>query len=667
MKKHSADDLLHRSEVQGKLGAIKGLAGISLIVFLLDRLADKIHNALVNGFLGYIFTAYSSELSAYENGYVMSHFKGGSRVSKIFRGIRAYLSRSFEGSFIIKKLRHSVCNLAYLPLRTYGSFFLSFGIYTLLVYFIKIILPVMGEADAEQLLTGICICIIAIPLNASRLTLAKAVKNGRITGAIFVEAFGYRNEAFENKSLSKNSSRRSGIAILLGLLSGMLTFVVKPLYIILFIAVFVLVALIMVTPEIGILISLFCLPFLSLFSYPTVLLAVLVVLTAFSYFIKLIRGKRIFKLELLDLFVLLFLLMLLFSGIVTVGGDASYKSALMSCLLMLGYFLTVNLIRTEKWLHRCVLAIIGSGAVTAFIGIVQYVLGLSANAWLDTDYFPDIEGRATSLFENPNYLAAYLTIVFPFALYQAMTCKVKKERLLSVAVCATIAVCNVLTWCRAAWLAMIICTFIFFLIASRKTMRAVFAAIFVAPFLPFVLPDNVVTRFMSIGDISDSSTLYRMYTWRGSLKMAKEYIWGGIGYGTDAFAQLYPVYAYAGIETSPHSHSLYLQILLSMGIGALLCFSLIVLFYIQKNLEYIKTPVSREGMLITAASLVAVLSLLIMGIFDYVWYNYRIFWIFWVVLAIGVTCVRIGQREIERSKLYSECNEYSADVDIELN
>lgn len=667
MKKHSADELPRCGEARNRLGAVKGLAGVSLIVFLFDKFAEKIHNALINGFFGYIFTAYSSELSAYENGCIMSRFKSGSRASKVLRGIRAYLSRSFEESIIIKKLRRAVCGLAYLPLRTYGSFFLSFGIYTLLVYFIKIILPVMGEADADLLFVGICICIAAIPLNASRLTLAKAVKNGRITGAIFVEAFGYRDEAFENKSSSKNSGRRSGTAILLGLLSGMLTFIVEPMRIILFIAVFALVTLIVTTPEIGILISLFSLPFLSFFSYPTVLLAALVILTAFSYLIKLIRGKRVFKLELPDLFVLLFLLMLLFSGIVTVGGAASRKSALMSCLLMLGYFLTVNLIRTEKWLHRCVLALISSATVTAFIGIAQYVLGLSANAWLDTDYFPNIAGRVTSLFENPNYLAAYLTVVFPFALYQSAVCKVKKERLLSITACAIIAVCNVLTWCRAAWLAMIICTLIFFLIASRKTVRAVFAAIFIAPFLPFVLPDNVVTRFMSIGDVADSSTLYRMYTWRGSLKMAKEYLWGGVGYGTEAFAQLYPVYAYAGIESSPHSHSLYLQILLSMGIGALLCFSLIVLFYAQKNLEYIKAPASRDGMLISAASLAAVLSLLIMGIFDYIWYNYRIFWIFWVALAIGVACVRIGQREITRSQLCGDCNQYSADVDIELN
>ena len=114
---------------------------------------------------------------------------------------------------------------------------------------------------------------------------------------------------------------------------------------------------------------------------------------------------------------------------------------------------------------------------------------------------------------------------------------------------------------------------------SRKTMRYILLCSMTVPFLPFVLPKNIVTRFLSIGDMADSSTLYRFYTWKGSLAMIRDNLWGGIGYGADSFAQLYPMYAYSGIETAAHSHSLYLQILIGMGLGGLICFFALIVFY----------------------------------------------------------------------------------------
>ena len=61
------------------------VASIGIIFFLLDKLADVIYNALINGFFGRIFTAYSNELYAYEYGYVVSYFKGGSKTRQFFR------------------------------------------------------------------------------------------------------------------------------------------------------------------------------------------------------------------------------------------------------------------------------------------------------------------------------------------------------------------------------------------------------------------------------------------------------------------------------------------------------------------------------------------------------------------------------------------------------
>lgn len=642
----------------------RGLAGISLFVFLLDKLSDAIHNMLVNGFFGRIFSSYQSELSAYENGYFVDYFRGNSKTRLFFKKLRAYVSRNFEESVILKWIRRTVCGLATLQIKAYGSFFTAFGIYTMIVYFIKRFLPVTGVADTEYLYVGICICLATLPLCFTRQTLAKAVKHSKIMGELFITAFGFRDDAFENHTNGK--SKKNSLAVLWGLFAGILTFFIHPLTIIISIAIFAVLALIVVSPEIGILISIFSLPFLSFMPNATVVLTAMVIITTVSYIIKLIRGKRIFRLELVDFAVLLFMIIAFISGTITVGGMPSYYSALVSCVLLFGYFLIVNLIRTEAWINRCIYAIVVPGVTVAIIGVIQYLLGYAKNDWIDKTYFADISGRATALFENPNYLAAYLAIVFPFALYLTFNVKGKREFALCAVSDVFIILCAIFTWSRGAWLAMIICAVMLCMMYNRKTYRFIWIIIASIPFLPFILPNNVINRFMSIGDMADSSTMYRVYTWKGSLKMAKDYFLGGIGYGTEAFAEVYPIYAYAGIEAATHSHNLYLQILIGMGLGGILSFALILFLYAQKTFSFFCETSDRRSFMISAAALISVFAMLIMGMFDYVWYNYRIFFMFWITMAIGIACIKIATSKRSDNRYDAEHDENTATYDIDI-
>ena len=149
------------------------------------------------------------------------------------------------------------------------------------------------------------------------------------------------------------------------------------------------------------------------------------------------------------------------------------------------------------------------------------------------------------------------------------------------------------------------------------------------------------------------------------MNMIKDYFWGGIGYGAESFSEIYPQYAYAGMESAAHSHSLFLQILLGVGIGGLVCFILILVFYTQKSFEYLKEPSDKLSFMRTVSAMTAVVALTIMGIFDYVWYNNRIFFLFWVVMAIGVACIKNGNIRKSKAENLSVYGEYSASVDID--
>ena len=189
----------------------------------------------------------------------------------------------------------------------------------------------------------------------------------------------------------------------------------------------------------------------------------------------------------------------------------------------------------------------------------------------------------------------------------------------------------------------------FLLIWSRKFMFAGWFGLMAVPALPFILPPNIVSRFSSIGNISDGSTSYRVSIWKGVSKIIKEYFFSGIGVGEAAFKNIYPLYTHEGIELAPHSHSLYFQILVEVGILGLILFVALMALFFRRSFSFfdrrnnIYPYEGREALrlrMLSAAGMCGIMSMLIQGFTDYVWYNYRIFLMFWMVIGFTVAIGR---------------------------
>ncbi len=659
-KQRRQEAAIAREQRRKSGGALSRLFSLSLILHLLDLFTNKVYAWFERGLFGKIFTSYSLEEKAFENGFLKGIFK--KHGSGLLTRIRATLSRGFERSYFLDKLGKGVRHLFELPLRTYGNLILSFGVYSLLVNLIKQIVMGFESWDWFSLSVGLCCVLIAIPAYLSKESLGKALRHGVITRSLFVEAFGF-NEEDLNVEVGR-TRKKANYAIIVGMLAGLLTFAVKPIYFVLGAISVIVIALVMASPEIGVLIAIFAVPFCSFLESPSFFLSLFIILTAIGYGIKLVRGKRIFVTELIDVFVILFMLMLFMSGLISAGGAVSLSETVVCCSLMLGYFLLVNLMRTQKWIDRCVNAVVSSGVITAAYGVVQYLLGEAKEGWIDTRYFTNIDGRVVSSFDNPNVLAAYLVIVYPFLLLKLFGAKSFKGRLLAFLCAATVISCAVLTYSRSAWIAILAISVVYGLINSRKTFKWLFALCFVVPFLPFVLPSSVTERFLSIGDISETSNFYRVYTWRGTIDAIKTNILGGFGYGMEAYEQVYPKFAYAGIEAAEHSHNLYLQIIFSMGMIGLVVFAVIVFLFAQKNFELYRDSSVRSYSRVASAAFVSVLGALIVGLFDLPWYNYRVFFMFWIALAVSLACIRVGIRESKRQRMVNASSSDRASIDI---
>jgi O-antigen ligase len=236
-----------------------------------------------------------------------------------------------------------------------------------------------------------------------------------------------------------------------------------------------------------------------------------------------------------------------------------------------------------------------------------------------------------------------------------------KKRFILVFSVALTLLCLVWTWSRGAWLGFIIGIILFSLIYSRRTLAILMAAGISLPLVGYLLPQDVAGRFASIGNMADSSTYYRVFTWRGVLRMLHEVWISGIGVGQTAFEQLYPVFAYAGTGSAPHSHNLTMQIISETGIFGFVIFAIVMFLFFQNGFEFIRNSAGKDRLTV-AAGVAGIVSILVMGMFDYIWYNYRVFFLFWILIALTVSFINSVKNENE--SVYDKVKPDSVDITI---
>ena len=317
----------------------------------------------------------------------------------------------------------------------------------------------------------------------------------------------------------------------------------------------------------------------------------------------------------------------------SVSRRSSLKVGALTVAFLLFAIVLENAIRSKRQLDGLIRAMVLVGAVVALYGVCQYLFGwgYQSAAWVDSDMFSSITFRVPSTFSNPNMLGQYFILIIPFGGACLLTAKHWNSRMVWLICCGLMCVCMLLTFSRGAWLGLLFAGAVFFvLLDPRFILLAPFA--FVA--LVLVMPDTVISRFTSIGNMGDASTSYRVYIWMGVLAMLKKYWLCGIGPGDGAFNLVYPAYSYNSI-VAPHSHNLYLQIICDAGICELLVFLMILFHYFRRLCVAMGRENDRDSRLFQIAAVASVCGFLVQAMTDYSFYNYRVMFLFWAVLGIG--------------------------------
>lgn len=640
---------------------VKSLCETSIILSVLMSIIPRIYSCFREGLFGRFFTAYSKEEELWEKGKLSFWAKRKSKPKSAIRNARQYLSVYFEKSRVLKFFSKVYRYLMGCSLRFYGVFLMTYGIYVVLLYFIKQYANIF-ENSTGNLVAGIVMCVFALPMLLYNTTVAKLLQMGRISEFVLIDACGVPPERLEISQTK--SGGKYNWAIVAGMLCGVLTLFLPPLYIVWFAGFVLIVATVMTFPEIGIISIIAALPLLSLLNFRGPWLNLAICLSCAGYIGKLIRGKRILRLGLLDISVFAFGCVVFLSGIATPGGISSTFEAFDLCIIMLLYFMIVNLLRTPAWLKRAVIAICASGTITALFDIGGYIYRAFPQSGFAQTLFGGYGENMWDVFLNTQTFSAYLILSLPFCFAMACNATTRKGTVAGL-VCAFVNLtCLFLTWSRSAWICAMLAVIAFFLIYSKKTVCWLLVGGISVPIWSHFLPSAILNHLGSVGNLADSGIFKSVFTWKGSLRVVRQFLWGGIGYGEETFRQIYPLYSYNGLENAESTGSMFLSLLVSVGMIGTLVFFIISILFMQHCFEYIGNALDGYSRTYVAAGVCSIGSVLIMGFFADVWRDKITFLAFWTVIALASAFVRVGNRIRLRNSDVSLADSSKASVDL---
>ncbi len=596
----------------------------------LTRFSLFFYRALSESLIGRLLGGYRPHGEGSALSRAGSHLKFRHRVSVPFK---RFMARGIDRSLLLFRLRRGIRNLLDLPLKALGAFYFAFGAYLSISYLIRHYALSSG-APASHLSLGILCAVLGGVFSSSSKKLGSAISESRLVGFLLFRVLGLRREGLLP---SEASWGRSDVALLLGIAAGAIATLTSPYWILLGLPLLALAYAILIQPECGVVCLLLILPYI-----PTYWAACLCLYVTVCWLLRVMRGKRLLALNSLDLAVLAFSLLLLFGGIFSVTPQESLTAALRSICLMSGYFLAVNLIRNSEWLARCVKALLFSLSVTSLIGVVERLLGFLPQGLPRFALFAEIPGRVP-LLGTPEVAAAFVVLSLPF-LFSALATAGKGDTRIGLSLLALLSLlCLVFTHSLPGLIAAFVGLLLLLLLRSKKSLVWVLpSGAFLAVFL-LLLPDSLRVR---IGAFFTKATLPTGII-EGVDRLTGEVFLSGIGYGESALQRIFPLYAADSGESVYRSMSLYRLLTVSLGLSGLLLFAVLLLIFLRHCMFYFaSSQADRPATRFTAAAgFAGTVSLLILGIHTNVWYNSRVFLMFWLVCGLTSAAVRTGVRE----------------------
>ncbi len=297
----------------------------------------------------------------------------------------------------------------------------------------------------------------------------------------------------------------------------------------------------------------------------------------------------------------------------------------------------VNSIKSKEDFNKIVVMLVFSATLVALYGLFQYIVGVEMEAaWLDVENNPDIRTRIYSVFHNPNILAEYLIMTIPLSVSLFWHSKRIHKKIIFLGTTLIMSLALVLTLSRGGWLGFAFSAFIFIILVERRLLLTLIPITLGGVYL---LPQTIINRILSIGNLSDSSNAYRITMWEITLDIIKDNWVAGVGFGHLPFKQTFETY----IRTHPtfHAHNTYLETAAEMGIPGLIVFLLFLFTLFKYGIKKLVKSEDKYISTVSAGVLSGLGGVMFHGAVENVLYLPKIIITFWILVSFILTLVRI--------------------------
>ncbi len=548
--------------------------------------------------------------------------------------IAPFLRKSIKNSAAARLCGSILANVLYLNTRFIGSFIAVCGTVTAVMYFIS------SDGFSRGTIAFAGLAVFGFILTAFSVNLSEYFEKSITFGFL-----AYIKKALKLDNAYKAEETGGAWALAAGVILGAVSAAAGHINILFIpasaIAVVFMLA-VLKAPFVGAVAAVLAGPFV-----PTMALAGLCIYTTAAFVIKAVctPGYK-WRFGAVGCGIQLLMLILLATSILSCSMKTSLTVWAMYFVFMTFFFTVLNAAETTDDVKTIISAFVIAALGVSIYGIMQYVFGWTTeNAWIDENMFGE-SMRVYSTLGNPNVLGEYLLLALPLSAALAVyTDRKYISKWFYMASFVVLAFCLVLTQSRGCWLGFILAGVIFVSFWNGKVWGLALLGICI---LPWILPESIISRVASIGNMGDSSTSYRVFIWLGTLDMLKDYWIGGIGMGEGAFAMVYPKYSYSAI-VAPHSHNVFLQLAVEGGISTLIIFLAVMFVFLRQMYEvYHVTEKKSFGQLAALGSGSGMAAFLLQSMFDYTFYNYRVMGLFFMYMAIGTALYMI----CVKSKVY---------------
>ena len=283
----------------------------------------------------------------------------------ILRRVKRTVASEIEQSLIFHSINLFFDLLLRLPMRAYGTLLFASSVGTAVVSALKNYIAGGDLFAYNSMFYYAAVAAASVFLIASSKTksLGDAMLDSRIFSFLLFDLLGIRKRSFETKNTAEVNYP---IILATALVFSLLTIVFEPLTLIFAILWVLFARLAFYSPESGFLTVLLFLPLL-----PDLEPLIMVVLVALSYFIKVFRSQRTFRVSFFGIFMLMYAFLLLFGTLMTRASGGGLGFAL--CFpAAAAFFLGHLLFDRREWVLRAASVVVFSAVLSGAWVALQF-------------------------------------------------------------------------------------------------------------------------------------------------------------------------------------------------------------------------------------------------------------------------------------------------------